>query len=81
MATQGRETTVQIPIAKYYMTDFNGYPEQGDNHPNTNSHITWRISRATQDRETSVQIKIAKYYMTDFNGYSGQENNCPNTNG
>ena len=26
MATQDRETTVQIPIAKYYMTDFNGYP-------------------------------------------------------
>ena len=52
-------TSVQIPIAKCYMTDFNGYPWQGDNRPNTNSHITWRISRASQDREISDQIPIA----------------------
>ena len=39
MATQDRETTVQIPIAitwRISMADFNGYPEQGDNRPNTN---------------------------------------------
>ena len=28
MATQNRETTVQIPTIKYNMADFNGYPEQ-----------------------------------------------------
>ena len=48
MATQDRETTVQIPTAKYIMADFNGYPRQGDNRPNTNElNITWRISMAT----------------------------------
>jgi hypothetical protein len=36
MATQNRETTVQIPTIKYNMADFNGYPRQGDNRPNTN---------------------------------------------
>ena len=36
MATQDRETTVQIPTAKYIMANFNGNPEQGDNRPNSN---------------------------------------------
>ena len=40
MATQNRETTVQIPTIKYNMADFNGYPEQGNNCPNTNSQLT-----------------------------------------
>ena len=60
MATQNRETTVQIPMAKYNMAKFNGNPEQGDNRPNSNGlNITWRISMATQNRETIVQIPTA----------------------
>jgi hypothetical protein len=37
MATQDRETTVQIPMTKYNMADFNGYREKGDNRPKANS--------------------------------------------
>ena len=33
------------------MADFNGYPGQGDNRPNTNSYMTWRISMATAGRQ------------------------------
>ena len=62
------------------MADFHGYPGQGDNRPNTNSYMTWRISMATQDRETTVQIPMAKYNMANFNGNPEQGNNRPNTN-
>ena len=37
MTTQDRETTVQIPMAKYNVADFSGYLGQGDNRPNINS--------------------------------------------
>ena len=47
MATQNRETTVQIPMAKYNMADFNGYLGQGDNRQIPMAELTLWISMAT----------------------------------
>ena len=61
MATQDRETTVQIPIAVTWRISMASQDREISIRPTVQIPIavTWRISMATQDKEATVQIPIA----------------------